>query len=138
MGYDLISQKSREPFRWTQFFWKRVLQLAEKNGWQPNGTTIPKDWDRSDWDGNYWYNSGEIVETEDALNLATALTKALDTLPKEYLPVPKSPVLNEVTNKWEDANYSQTPLENFFSGSSGIKSLEEFIAFCRKGSFEIS
>ncbi|MEK7611121.1 MAG: hypothetical protein AAB486_01950 [Patescibacteria group bacterium] len=99
---------------------------------------MPKEFKRPDWDGNYLYNSGEIVETEDALNLAEALTKALDTLPTEYLPVPKSPALNEVTKKWEDADYSQTPLENFFSGSSGRKSLEEFIAFCRKGSFEIS
>ena len=68
-------------------FWVRVLELAEKNGWQSKGTTIPKDYHKSDWDGNYWHNSGEIVEAEDALNLAEALTKALDTLPKEYIPL---------------------------------------------------
>ncbi|MBU4351244.1 hypothetical protein L6250_03300 [Candidatus Parcubacteria bacterium] len=87
MGYDLFNQKTKDQFRWTQLFWVRVLELAEKNGWQSKGTTIPKDYHKSDWDGNYWHNSGEIVEAEDALNLAEALTKALDTLPKEYIPL---------------------------------------------------
>lgn len=137
MGYDLFSQTTGEDFRWSQPFWGRVLELARKNGWQQKGTTIPMDYHRSDWDGNYWYNSGEIVEVEDALSLADALTRALDTLPKEDVSVSKSPVFNETTKKWEVADFSHTPVEHFFSGSSGRKSLEEFIAFCRKGSFEI-
>jgi len=127
MGYDLSNQKTKEDFRWTEFFWVKVLKLAEKNGWRAKGTTIPRDYDRPDWDGNYYYNSGEIVEAEDALNLAEALTKSLATLPKEDIPLPKP----------NTKEYDQIPLEQFFSGSNGRKSLEDFIAFCRKGSFEI-
>jgi hypothetical protein len=124
MGYDLLSS-SNDDFRWTQTFWPRVLALAEKFGWDPLGTTVPKDYTDSDWDGNYSYNEGQIVEAEDAASLADALEKAIPILPQETIQLPQT-------------DLDQIPPENFFSGPDGRQSIEEFIDFCRKGSFEIN
>jgi hypothetical protein len=137
MGYDLYS-KSGDETRWTQTFWPRLLALAEKNGWQPKGTSAPKDY-KETWDGSYWYNSGEIVAEEDAANLATALEKALPTLPEKEITIPKAEFATDPSTRLPRiANWDNIPLEHFFSGPFGRKSIEEFIAFCRKGSFEIS
>lgn len=137
MGYNLYNQQG-EDYRWTQTFWGRVLALAEKNGWKPKGTTFPKGYDKSDWDGNYWYNSGQIVEADDAANLANALEKSLASLPEEEIKIPKAEFSPDpVTHLPKITNWDNIPLENFFSGDGGRKSLMEFISFCRKGSFEI-
>ena len=138
MGYDLYSQ-SGEEYRWTQVFWGQVLALAKKYGWEPKGTVIPKDYDSNDWDGNYWHNSGQTVEPKDAVNLAEALEKSLDHLPAQEIDIPKVEFLMDpITHLPKITNWDNIPLENFFSGQRGRGSLESFIDFCRKGSFEIS
>lgn len=127
MGYDLYSVTG-EDTRWTQPYWSRILKLAVKYGWEPKGTTKPKDYDE-DWSGGYYQNSGQIVEADDASNLADALEKSLP-----HLPVDK-PEFTFKTGQTYDPDMSP---EEVFSGEGGKQAVEEFIAFCRKGSFEIS
>lgn len=75
---------------------------------------------------------------EDAKNLADALEKALDHLPKEEIDIPK-PVFtrDSKTHLSKIANWEGIPLEHFFSGPQGRETMQEFIEFCRKGEFEI-
>lgn len=139
MSHDLFNPETKEEFRWTQGRWGKVLSLAEKNGWQPKGTVIPQDYSYPDWDGNYWHNSGQIVEKEDAFNLAQTLTKSLDTLPQDVIEIPTPKVkIDRQAKKIEIENWKDIPVENFFSGPAGRKSLENFIKFCQKGSFTIT
>jgi hypothetical protein len=137
MGYDLHSSSGSET-RWTQIYWSRILELAEKYGWQSKGTSAPKDYS-GNWSGDYWHNSGQIVDSDDAMGIANALEKALPKLPTEEIVIPKPIyVIDPVSHKSKIGNWDDIPLEHHFSGARGRKELEDFIAFCRQGSFEIA
>jgi len=121
---------------WTVQYWSRLLNLAEKYGWRAKGTKNPENWDDGkEWDGNYWWNSGQTIEDDDAKLLAVALKKALEKIPDEE-------------NKQASKNYQEMinwkkydgsiPLEDIFSGKNSKQCIQKFIEFCEKGGFEIS
>lgn len=137
MGYNLTNQQGNE-YRFVQALWSKVLLLAKKYGWQAAGTSRPIDYDESEWDGNYWYNSGQVVETEDAVKLAEALEKALSHLPDQDVAIPEAQyALDPVSKLPKITNHDQIPIEDFFSGEKGKQAITSFIEFCREGSFEI-
>ncbi|MDD4785458.1 MAG: hypothetical protein PHH12_03300 [Candidatus Shapirobacteria bacterium] len=90
MGYDL-SNKQKEYFRFAQSYWSKVLKIAANNGWKAKGTIIPKNYKHSDWNGNYYENSGQIVADDDAINLGQALLKSIKILSQKTIPEPKMP-----------------------------------------------
>jgi hypothetical protein len=89
-------------FRFSNNAWHAALQLAREHGWEPAGTEVPEvtahapdgttvDEEATrmerqtygDWDGDYFYNDGQIVTDEDARNIADALERALELVPEE-------------------------------------------------------
>lgn len=92
MGYDLYS-KNDEHYRFNISSWSALLDLAERQGWEPMGTILYEyEYDDEDnrinsgvldveWEGTYYSNDGQIVVVDDALNLANALENALDDIP---------------------------------------------------------
>jgi hypothetical protein len=137
MGMHLISREKSE-FRWANYDWISLLSIAEKHGWIRKGTTIPEDYPEKVWSGNYWSNDGQTVEEDDAMNLGQALEKALPTLPVAEIQIPKAIIeIDPVTRTPKIPNWDSIPPENFFSGPNGRLTVEKFIEFCKKGSFEL-
>lgn len=137
MGFDLINH-SGEEFRWDMTFWSKALQLGEKYGWKPKGTTVSKKNKGKPWSGTYWETSSQIVEAEDANNLADALEKSLEFLPKEEIKIPELKFTKgSATELPMPIITEEIPVENYFSGPGGLESIKEFIAYCRQGSFTI-
>lgn len=162
MGYDLqhvgttFTSLSNESgyFRWNIWGWPQVLGLAEKYGWEPQGTIIrDEDGDTNhDWDGTYYSNSGQIVNAFDAKNLADALEQALPFVLEAYRKGSKAATGEVVTI--DDAE-AETELADTFAAIPVIFAgkldtpdpevelagdhdyLRDFIKYCRTGAFEI-
>jgi len=135
MGYD-FKNINGEAFRFNIGAWSRVLELAHYFGWQPMGTTlrdftvrVPDGLDISNeqyiretverWDGEYCANEWQLVEEEDALNLAFALMIAVKVLPDED----------------DDSKIVQSI--DHWSGKDNKKILKDFIKYCMGGEFDI-
>ena len=135
MGYD-FKNINGEAFRFNIGAWSRVLELAHYFGWQPMGTTlrdftvrVPDGLDISNeqyiretverWDGEYCANEWQLVEEEDALNLAFALMIAVKVLPDED----------------DDSTIVQSI--DHWSGKDNKKILKDFIKYCMGGEFDI-
>jgi len=98
--------------------WGFLFNLAVENGWEPQGTILEpheevvwmcgedvpvaviEKWlgaeeDTEDWDGSYFIKGGgHWVTTEDARNMANALTRALENIENEqyfYRDITKNP-----------------------------------------------
>lgn len=133
MSY-LLKNHEGDEFSFTIWYWQPLLRLAEKYGWTHPGTLPPENYSGPPkWNGNYWWNAGQIVTDEDALNLASALTKALQNLPNRKVKVTTG---YHLTNK-QRKNHNWAPPEQFFSGPTGKATVKEFLQFCKKGGFEI-
>ncbi len=138
-------------------FWTKALELARLYGWQPKGTRPPSHLNfhelNADWHGTYLTNDGQLVKTEDAFLLAAALEKSLDhiadTNPQidwnlecsmeddlpEWLSPDERAMIEEALQDGLLDMVGVNPLE-FFAGDEK-RHLQEFIRFCRLGSFEI-
>src|SRR6266550_1306327 len=99
--------------------WHKVLDLAKEYGWNPKGTSANRimksyagNWDN--WNGDYFKFDSQLVDEDDAKNLAKALRKALKDIPKKRV------------NKSID---DMTLLE-LWSGSKFRLYLKRFVLFC--------
>jgi hypothetical protein len=136
MGFDLTNETGAY-LRFSPSGWALALTLAERYGWQPEGTTLPKSAEGSaDWSGEYATNDGQRVSASDANAVADACERAL-----------ADPAYAEITlDAWNELQKymdSQVPslappravdpdLAQKFRGR-----LEELITFCRSGNFII-
>jgi hypothetical protein len=112
------------------------------------------------WDGTYMTNEGQIVTAEDATALANALEKALEAIPDHEGLLPKQIMLTSSAESREYIQASDNPylkafLESGLISPEGVgfpnvmltpneyfcgqekQGVIDFIAFCRRGSFEI-
>jgi hypothetical protein len=119
MGFDLYGAGGY--FRWTGIGWSNVLELALEHGWEPTGTGPPTRTLKSDWDGNYYSNSGQRFYARDAKNVATALEKAVQKQEKSKAKRKKR----------------QKPGMDWLLSPDGLESLDYFIFYCRAGSFRL-
>ena len=80
MGMDLVRLADSEKFICNNFFWGRLIDVALSNGWNPKGTYKLDDNDDEDpnWSGSYLDNDGQIVDSDDALNLLIALERSME------------------------------------------------------------
>ncbi len=81
MGFDLSSSLSV-----TNSGWYEILKIAENNGWMPEGTEAPENWDsrrNGEWKGGYTSNDYQFVTGTDAQALVAALRKAVQKLELE-------------------------------------------------------
>ncbi len=122
--YDLTNNNGEYYFSVRD--WHKVLELAKEYGWKPKGTSVNRimksfagNWDN--WDGNYFDFSNQLVDEDDARNLAKALRAAMKDIPKRR------------PNKDSD---KMTLLE-LWSGSKFRLYLKRFILFCEEGLFII-
>ncbi len=122
--YDLINNNGE--FYFSVRDWHKVLELAKQYGWKPKGTSVNRimksfvgNWDN--WDGNYFDFSSQLVDEDDAKNIAKALRAAMKDIPKRR------------PNK---DSFKMTPLE-LWSGSKFRLYLKRFILFCEQGLFII-
>lgn len=88
MGYDLFGGEDKMSIQ--SWYWPVLLDIAENNGWKPEGTKAPDPqlWSEGlleqapkpneDWCGSYCSNDWQEVSATDALNLANALGKAVE------------------------------------------------------------
>ena len=98
MAVDLVRKEDGENLNLSNQIWGFILQTAEENGWEPEGTSLldeeteeeKKNWDTSD----YSSNEGQSVEEEDAENIANALKIYLDKVDSP------NPVEVEAINKF--------------------------------------
>ena len=76
---DLVRLGDAEKFVCNNFFWGRLIDLAINNGWNPKGTIRLDDNDDEDpnWAGSYVENDGQIVDSDDAMNLLNVLEESI-------------------------------------------------------------
>jgi len=157
MSYELVNQSTIISRTFSKQFWAKALELAQLYGWQSKGTRPPAHLNfhelDADWHGTYLTNDGQIVKTEDAFLMAAALEKSLeyipdvntnidwnaefkldDDLPEWLSPEERAFMEEELQDSLLDI-MGMHPLE-FFAGDEK-QHLQEFIRFCRLGSFEI-
>ena len=81
MAYNL-GNRAGDTFRFHRGAYSMVLDLARELGWQPAGTYMPPELDDPErpWGGSYFGNSRQVGENDDALELATALHRAIESI----------------------------------------------------------
>ncbi|MFT3685140.1 MAG: hypothetical protein QM783_09490 [Phycisphaerales bacterium] len=128
--------------------WGMLMKLAFDSGWKPMGCERPLDWEAIDKYGNprrffsmdYFSRRGQRVLAADAAAIADALESGL-------LDVPPFDALGLKVVSSIDMPHLAKPLRSlrpgvkvnpfeYFSGDNR-DGLREFIAYCRKGGFEI-
>jgi len=131
MSYDLESLRSGEEFSFSLFVWPRLLGLAKRYGWKPEGTLAPLGWpENKPWTGRYDWNDGAVVTQSDARALATAVEHLLLDLPDEDCYPDGIPLCDL---KWDRASVVAV-----LSGREMKDRLGEFVALCqRSGGFAI-
>ena len=83
MGMDLNG--SEYNFSVNSFSWRALLQIAEDNGWEPQGVESPGFEGCEKYFGqvskyNYSSNDGQFVTTKDALLIANALERGFSKI----------------------------------------------------------
>ena len=130
MGMDLTGAGGY--FRWGMGAWYEVLTLALAHGWEPIGTRPPPN--RTEWDGNYDWNIGQMVTAEDAQALAAAVRKAIPTVVAPEVDEEtkdRYAVLSEhhvMPEGWQLTPYDTEGLKAKFA---------RFASFCEAGTFVI-
>jgi len=120
--------------------WLRMLALAQRYGWQPEGTAAPDEmaveaelWegDPAEWDGSYFPSYGQQVSDSDAKELATALEHALPDIP-DHDAIGDRACESRSGGGWLGNVPEQgvNPLEAFSGGNKEF--LINFIAHCRE------
>jgi len=135
MGYDLYSRK--KIFRSHIEDFPKLLDLAYLFGWKPRGTEAPSiegysEWKSEEWKGGYFSNDFQVVTSEDAIDIAESLKKAIQIIPNFIDgPYPKNKDFFQITG-----DEKKDRLLSYFIGDKN--ELKEFIAFCEDGEFCIS
>jgi hypothetical protein len=145
MGYDL--KNSKNNFRINVNAWPILLELAFHYGWNRIGT---KSETIADWDGTYLTNSGAYVTSEDAVNLAVALEKALPDIPEIDNPSLSASIWgsNVMNTDYRIDKDMMTDFHNYINPPSGEdvsklllrfggdihrQKIKDFIIFCKEG-----
>ena len=92
MGMSLVGVSRNEHFNLAA--WNSLLELAFRHGWRTAGTHLQWDFEDevmqqlggTEWDGGYFWNSGQTVTSKDAAALAAALERALAVPGEEGVP----------------------------------------------------
>jgi hypothetical protein len=136
MGVDLYSESGANT-GFGYVGWSFVLELAQRYGWQPQGTEPPDGMENpEEWGGEYGSSDGQRVTAADAKAIADALDAA----------VADSKL--HATVMQLDANRRKRVLARvgpeLAASFVGVRDFEEyrdclrkFGAFCRQGSFRI-
>jgi hypothetical protein len=157
MSYELVNQPTDLCRTFSRQFWAKALELAQFYGWKPQGTRPPSHFDfyelRTEWDGRYFTNDGQMVKAEDARALAAALERSLDDISDDKVPTDWNSLVQfeDDLPEWlspEEKEFIEEELQDglldimkmspleYFAGDEK-RYLKGLIRFCRLGSFEI-
>lgn len=153
MTYQLYSRTEDKGLYISMPDWIKLLALARRYGWQPQGTVLSNSHkefygeqmlDIDSWEGNYITYSSQEVTDEDALAIANALEAALKDIPDKQ--TPEVDINNDYIDLDQDFSFVQlldagveyfdNNLLYFFSGSRK-EMVGVTIALCRIGGFVI-
>lgn len=140
-----LSNTHGDDLRFNNLTWAMILSLARDYGWEPAGTVDPwwkNEPDAPDWDGNYVSNDFQCVTSDDALNTARALERAIEDMDdmseKDSDDVAIAEEFKDSVLAMEKLKSVLGPAARLGKGHIYKQMLEDFIRFCRKGSFCIS
>ena len=147
MGMDLSGSQGAMSMNWAG--WRKLLQTAEKHGWQPSGTEPP--WyyeDPTEWEGGYFSNDGQYVTEADAKNIADALQRAEDELSDtNQNQTPEETAADQLISETGSDEFPSPQHRAMFEkisvmlygqyGETGESLTRRFIKFCRGGGFTI-
>jgi hypothetical protein len=119
MSFWLTRDSEENTFDMSNWAWATILAIAEVYGWEPLGTVFDcwEEYGFDGWSGTYMTNDCQTVTSEDALNLASALSKsAADDFQKLV----------------------GTDLESVLENKRGLASfVENVISYFKRGSFRL-
>lgn len=104
------------------------MSLWKPKGTKPSKVTIDCGLE-GDWDGNYFANMWQVVEDDDAKNIALALEKAFQDIPDK--PNRKA---HHLTRIGEGEKVS--PLD-YWNGKRSKAYVKQFIKYCKVGGFTL-
>jgi hypothetical protein len=135
MGYDLKNERGEE-LRISNSGWSLALEIAERHGWNSQGTLAPADQEAGEeWDGEYFSRDGQRVSKEDAAGVVKALEKALAE--KQFAARTRA-TFNELQDEVAAAHPAHKPIEYSLAEAEEFGGrLRELIAFARGTSFVI-
>lgn len=136
MGMDLRGPSGQ--LHLTVHQWREILMVARRFGWEPRGTVPPvmPGWP-ADERGGYLSNDLNLVEEEDAAAIAEALDRALTMTVDVAAMIGKLFGL-ETHPITDTAELRKLAYECCRFRFSTLERLEEFIRYCRSGSFCIA
>jgi|SRR5579859_4394043 len=129
MGVDLRNSEGAQQ-RLSGSGWSFYLNLAERYGWTPEGTSPPRGVAAESWDRSYDACAGQLVSDADALSFANALSRALND-PN------RAESERVVARKISDAISAAMGRVIRIDPPGDVSTLENLIAFCSAGSFFI-
>lgn len=137
MGVDFHSVTTSEILSMSWELWNTLFFIAQDYGWEPAGTVH----DGDNWNGSYHRNDGQMVATEDAAALATALRRALATVVLAGADV-SAPAPENGTQALLDVLWAMRGLpphratrRHILQSRAGV--IRQLIAFLEKGAFRI-
>jgi hypothetical protein len=135
MGYDLKNERGEES-RFSSSGWALALNIAERHGWNPQGTLEPAGWDeQEEWGGDYDTMDGQRVSKEDAAGMVKALEKALADV---HFAAKTRATFDELQDEMAEAISSYKRIEYSLEEAEEFGGrLRELIAFARGTSFVI-
>ena len=141
MSVYLINRND-DDLKFNNYTWAMILSLAKDYGWEPAGTVDPwnKDEpDAPDWSGSYITLGFQWVTSDDAVNIANALERAIENMDNTSV-IPPEDIAIAPDFRGVIKNMEQIALfpRSIVKGYLYKQILEEFIQFCRRGSFCIS
>ena len=132
MGMDLVNEAGAR-FKVVTAGWGFYLNLAQAYGWEPAGTLPPDGYAGAEpWPGEYDWNAGQSVTSEDAHALASALQQALEDPER---PLREREVAAAVSAAGRALKGDVSIEIKVDEDDSDF--LREMIAFFREGSFQI-
>lgn len=130
MGIDLTSESGPE-LRMSTLHWDWCQRLAESHGWKPAGTLPPDGYKAETWCATYNSNDGQRVAADDAMALAEALERGLETAARirrnENVEAAPSGRFGKEFDRW-------ARIPKFEDEERRVR---EVAAFCRCGAFRI-
>jgi hypothetical protein len=138
MSFELKSKSDDSKFSFSGTGWSFCLILAEQFGWVPEGTKKPKGFGLfKKWSGNYDSSEGQYVSSSDAMKIADSIEAALKSETLEVQAKNVASMIEEGVRKALGelpASYKvQAEVNDGF-----MSYYQDFVSFCRKGSFSIN
>ena len=154
-------------FPFSDQLWPKVLELARRYSWKPQGTRryLENGEIDTNWEGGYLDNCGQTISSEDAANLAQALEDALPDVPNHSAIEPEHTVViecgpeGELPDDYEELIKGKMQIifqlpdgsdlyvipPRYFDlmnplealSGEGKEYVRQFIAFCRQGEFRL-